>query len=79
MLLTPPAFETYRKDLNKQQLKITIETAKQLDCENNNCIYLNLINDTCFYAKDFYDADHLSEIGAEKLSKLINQEVNNWK
>lgn len=78
ILLTPPAFETYCKNLNKEQLNITIETAKRIGIENNNCIYLNLLNDTRFDAKDFYDADHLSEIGAEKLSKLINEMISNW-
>ncbi|MDB4710838.1 hypothetical protein OAF16_03815 [Flavobacteriales bacterium] len=79
VLLTPPAFKSYRQNLNKTQLNVTIEIAKKIDLDNNNCIYLNLLNDTSFVAKDFYDADHLSEIGAEKLSKLINEKINNWK
>ena len=79
VLLTPPAFKTYRQNLNKAQLNETIELAKRIDLDNSNCIYLNLLNDTNFVAKDFYDADHLSEIGAEKLSKLINEKINNWK
>ena len=79
VLLTPPAFKSYRENLNKTQLNLTIETAKKIDLDNNNCIYLNLLNDSRFVAKDFYDADHLSEIGAEKLSKLINEKINNLK
>jgi hypothetical protein len=78
VLLLLPAFETYYQGLNSQQLKITIETAESIALENNNCIYLNLLKDTCFDAKDFFDADHLSEIGAEKLSKLINENINKW-
>jgi hypothetical protein len=79
VLLTTPAFKSYRQNLNKTQLNVTIEIAKKIDLYNKNCIYLNLLNDTSFVAKDFYDADHLSEIGAEKLSKLINENINNWK
>ncbi|NQU51903.1 MAG: hypothetical protein HQ522_05140 [Bacteroidetes bacterium] len=79
VLLTPPAFKTYRQNLNEAQLNETIEIAKRIDLDNSNCIYLNLLNDTNFVSKDFYDADHLSEIGAEKLSKLINEKINNWK
>jgi hypothetical protein len=79
VLLTPPAFKSYRQNLNKTQLNVTIGIAKKTDLDNNNCVYLNLLNDTSFVAKDFYDADHLSEIGAEKLSKLINEKINNWK
>jgi hypothetical protein len=79
VLLTPPAFKSYRQNLNKTQLNVTIGIAKKTDLDNNNCVYLNLLNDTSFVAKDFYDADHLSEIGAEKLSQLINEKINNWK
>jgi|AntAceMinimDraft_9_1070365.scaffolds.fasta_scaffold05802_3 hypothetical protein len=78
LLLTPPAFETYRKGLNIEQLNITIETTSKIASKYDNCIYLNLLSDTSFYAKDFYDADHLSEIGAEKLSELINSKINEW-
>lgn len=79
VLLTPPAFKSYRQNLNKMQLNKTIEIAKRIDLSYNNCIYLNLLNDTNFIAKDFYDADHLSEIGAKKLSKLINEKINTLK
>jgi hypothetical protein len=79
LLLTPPAFQSYRQNLNKTQLKMTLEIAKNIDLVNNNCTYLNLLNDSSFVATDFYDADHLSEIGAEKLSKVINEKINNWK
>ena len=76
ILLTTPVFETYSRDLDKTQLYITIETATNLDLENDNCIYLNWLNDTSFYGEDFYDADHLSEIGAEKLSHSIDDVIN---
>lgn len=75
ILLTPPAYDTYRKNLNSEQLKITIETTQKITT-NNNCLYLNLLDDTRFYAKDFYDADHLSEIGAAKLSALVNDLID---
>ncbi|WP_157814093.1 hypothetical protein [Olleya sp. Bg11-27] len=79
LLLNPPAFKTFRNNLNANQLKITIETSEEFASEYDNCLYLNLIDDSNFIAEDFYDADHLSEIGAEKLSKLINKKINNWK
>lgn len=79
LLLMPPAFETYRQNLNNAQLNCTIETTRQIAAKYNNCIYLNLLGDTNFIAKDFYDADHLSEIGAAKLSTLINDKINEWK
>jgi hypothetical protein len=32
-----------------------------------------MINDSTFIAKDFFDADHLSEIGAKKLSIKLDR------
>lgn len=79
VLFTPPAYKSYRQNLNKMQLNLTIEIAERIDLNNDNCIYLNLLNDSNFVYKDFYDADHLSELGAEKLSKLIDKKINKWK
>lgn len=76
LLITLPAFETYIKELNKDQLNITIETTENLSSQYPNCTYLNLLNDTNFVAKDYYDADHLSEIGAKKLSIKMNEILN---
>ena len=33
--------------------------------------------DKMFVKSDFYDADHLNEIGAEKLTKLLNNLITN--
>jgi hypothetical protein len=79
LLLTPPAFETYRQNLNQEQLKITVNTASDICSKYENCKYYNLLTDTNFVAIDFFDADHLSEIGAKKLSVLINGKINDWK
>lgn len=78
LLLTLPAFETYRKNLNIEQLNTTIKTAGEICLKYDNCIYENLLCDTNFVSVDFYDADHLSEIGAKKLSELINEKINKW-
>jgi hypothetical protein len=79
ILFTPPAFGSYRKHLNEKQLNATVEIAQKKAQANENCSYLNLLNDTRFKAKDYYDADHLSEIGAKKLSLLIDKQITNLK
>ncbi|HRD59050.1 MAG TPA: hypothetical protein PK504_13460 [Ferruginibacter sp.] len=79
IFITPPAFETYRKNINIEQLKVTFQTANKIAIEYDNCFYMNLFSDTSFAGKDFFDADHLSEIGAEKLSKLIDKKINELK
>lgn len=74
-LVTPPAYQTYRENLNIEQLKATIDTVTEICSKHNHCMYDNLLSDDSFLAQDFYDSDHLSEIGAEKLSKFVNQRI----
>ena len=72
ILITPPAYKTYRNNLHVGQLNLTIETANAIASKYNNCEYYNLIDDSRFTAIDYFDANHLSEIGAEKLSKILS-------
>lgn len=72
LLITPPAFESYRHSLDPEQLDITLRTARALCSNHDHCRHVNLLADTNFVAPDYYDADHLSEIGAEKLSRFID-------
>lgn len=58
LLITPPAFETYRQNINMEQYNITTETANGIASQYDNCAYINLFEDTNFTAKDFYDSDH---------------------
>ncbi len=76
VIFIPPAHNDYVKNLDVQQLSKTERTTSQLTKKYSNCIYLNLLNDTLFKTSDYYDADHLSEIGAKKLSIKINKIVN---
>lgn len=78
LLITPPAFGTYRRNINMEQYNTTIKTANDIASKYDNCIYVNLFDDMNFSAKYFYDADHLSEIGAEKLSKQIDEKIKEW-
>jgi hypothetical protein len=70
-LFTPPAYFTYRNGLNKTQLNKTIETLELIQKENNHVIYVNYLTDSTFTKTDFYDADHLNDIGAKKMTLKI--------
>lgn len=72
ILITPPAYKSYRNHLEKTQLEKTITTAKQTCATHQICSYYNLIDDDRFTEDDFFDGDHLSEIGAEKLTKILD-------
>ena len=71
ILLTTPAYNTYRENLNNEQLSKMIETMNDFAAKHDNCFYLNWLDSPDFVKEDFRDADHLDEIGAEKLSKKL--------
>lgn len=77
ILFTPPAFETYRINLDKSQLERTIEMSKAIAGSFQNCHYFNLMGDSSFNADDFYDADHLNKKGAKKLTLKMDSII--WK
>ena len=42
-------------------------------------LYLNYLQDDKFCADDFYDPSHLSEIGAEKFTVILMNDIMNAK
>lgn len=68
IFVTCPAYQSYVRLLNQKQLKNTIDLINKICSENNNTAYYNLMTDKSYIAGDFYDADHLNEIGAKKLT-----------
>jgi hypothetical protein len=83
ILLTTPTWHTYYENLDPEQLEIKEKTCNELVHSFDNVTYLNLLYDKRFVADDFYDTDHLSEKGAEKLTRLLDtyiiheKEINN--
>lgn len=76
IFVTTPTHQTYYKNLSKNQLEKTTETITKLVEYNSNCEYINLLKSNKFTNEDFYDADHLNEIGAKKLSLLLNKHIS---
>jgi hypothetical protein len=75
ILFISPAYKTYVENLKPQQLAKTIGVLNQLKEQNKGLEYYNFINDKSFVAKDFYDGDHLNEIGAKKFSLKMDSIV----
>lgn len=73
---TPPAFHTYVEHLDTNQLNRTVSEMTKLESDYQNIIYVNFLSDNSFTAADFFDADHLNEIGAEKLTLKISDLIN---
>jgi len=76
IFLTTPAYYTYRENLNSVQLNKMVETINNFVKQFSNCYYFNWFEDTDFEATDFYDGDHMNEIGAEKLSKKLSSAID---
>lgn len=77
-MVTLPAFETYRKNLNRIQLELTIHTAIEIAGRYDNCLYMDLLEDSSYTADDFNNADHLNEKGAKKVSLMINRVLTDY-
>jgi hypothetical protein len=77
VFITTPTHKSYYQNLNKIQLEKATKTISELVKNNSNCNYLDLLNSKDFNDVDFYDADHLNEIGAKKLSLFLNTLISN--
>lgn len=72
-LITTPTWHTYYNNINKIQLSKTFEIIDSIQKEHPFVKYYNFLSDNRFVADDFYDCDHLSNIGADKFSKILNE------
>ena len=73
IFLTTPTCYTYREKIDYGQLNKMMNTINDFVKNHSNCYYFNFFENTDFVTEDFFDADHLNEIGAEKLSLMINE------
>jgi hypothetical protein len=76
IIFTTPAYKTYVQNLEINQLNNTINTVTKFADTYPNTRYYNLLNDKSFNQEDFFDADHLNETGAKKLSLIIDRIIN---
>jgi len=79
IIYTSPAYKSYIQNLSAAQLQQTINAIHSAASANNNVTYFNLLTDTSFVAKDFFDADHLNELGAQKLTLKLDSLIHTVK
>lgn len=75
ILVTTPTYHTYYDILDKEQYHQMVECCTSIANAHSNTIYLNWIKHPDFNEHDFWDADHLNEYGAIKLTQLLNNEL----
>jgi hypothetical protein len=72
IFITSPGYDSYVKKLNKIQLNNTYSIVQNLCRQNKSIYYFDFLKDKSFKANDYFDADHLNEIGAKKLSMKLD-------
>jgi len=75
VFFTPPGYSTYVENMDKDKLNEAIQEALSVTRTYENAIYLDWLNDPSFVAGDYYDADHVNEIGAKKLSLKMDSVI----
>lgn len=71
MLLITPTYRSYYDNLNIKQLDLLTDFCDSMSIKYNNTTFVDLLKDCRFVEDDFYDADHLNEVGALKLTSII--------
>jgi DltD protein len=74
VFITPPVTSYYYKYVSAQKLDSMHTTVSSL-CNKYGCSYFNYFTDKRFLLTDFADCDHLNSSGAEKFSKILNNDI----
>lgn len=70
VLVSTPLYSDYSKRMAPEVIATMNSIAIEM-CTKHDAIYYNLMNEDCFTGTDFYDADHLSQQGAAKLTRML--------
>ena len=70
VLITTPACSTYLEALDRRQLSEMYDGIARI-VKDNDVAHYDFLKDNRFSDSDFYDPDHLSDIGAAKLSQIL--------
>lgn len=74
IIVTTPCWSSYYDNLDKKQLAKMYELTYSF-CKKFNITYFDYLKDTRFVADDFYDSNHLSDIGAIKFTKILDNDI----
>ena len=71
--ISTPLTESYRIHCDSAQLRQNIRVRNELLSSYPAVHYYDFSADTTFVSEDFYDADHLSDVGARKLTRKLGE------
>ncbi len=70
VIVTTPGYEGYTNSFNPAQYE-EMKKGVRLLVKNHAVKYYDFMNDSIFRDNDFYDPDHLSDVGASRLSLVL--------
>lgn len=74
VLITTPCWPSYYDNLNSEQLTKMYELTHKFQQEYD-LPYFDYLKDQRFEANDFYDSNHLSDVGAIKFTKILDMDI----
>ena len=74
VIVTPPVYSTYAKFANLKTLELNRRLIDSL-CVIHGCVHADFFRDPRFVVTDFNDNDHLNMTGAEKFTRILNDDV----
>lgn len=77
VLITTPCWRDYTNMLDKRQLSTMYDLISQFP-KSHDVVYLDYLRDDRFEPNDFYDSNHLSDIGAVKFSKILRDDIKKY-
>ena len=74
VLITTPCWFSYYDNLNQKQLLKMYELTNKF-IHDYELPYFDYLKDERFEADDFFDSNHLSDVGAIKFTKILNEDI----
>ncbi|MFN8205951.1 MAG: hypothetical protein U0T82_00885 [Bacteroidales bacterium] len=74
LFLSTPLYVEYRRFTDPEMNRITKMTIRDI-CKRYACKWVDFTEDSRFTAADFNDNEHLNIAGAEKLSRMLDEEI----
>ena len=75
VLVSTPTWGTFRQHCDPRQVEKADSTLHRVLQRHPKVLYYNHWEDSSFVITDFYDADHLNQRGARKLTLMLKNEV----
>ena len=76
ILVTLPASQYYYNSLDSAQMQKMCEVVELMKVEFPDVEYFDFLKNENFVDDDFYDSDHLSDVGARKFSKMLKDSIS---